>query len=194
MQRHPEKGQRETRGRSSWKTEEIHDTGNGGGWGGSLLEEALLAFETQDPNVEQYMKVAAAVQNAIQHYHVIYDEKKKKKRATTQTSLNHFFKRVERIVSIRNQNLCHQHQAWVTPQLVLCLLLLMILQLYQLPPPPSVTLLACSLDAIPYVPAVIICYFTFQGCTIRLKMFSLFSVFDFYVLFMWKMQDQTSQP
>ena len=44
------------------------------------------------------MKVAAAVQNAIQHYRVIYDEKKKKK-ATTQTSLNHFFKRVERIVS-----------------------------------------------------------------------------------------------
>ena len=62
--------------------------------GFSLFEEALLVFEAQDPNVEQYMKVAAAVQNAIQCYRVIYDEKK---RATTQTSLDHFFKRVDRI-------------------------------------------------------------------------------------------------
>ena len=53
-----------------------------------LLEKALLVFEAQDPNVAQYMKVAAAVQNAIQSYHVIYDEKN---RAATQTSLDHFF-------------------------------------------------------------------------------------------------------
>ena len=39
--------------------------------GFSLLEEALLVFEAQDPNVEQYMKLAAAVQNAIQGYYVI---------------------------------------------------------------------------------------------------------------------------
>ena len=56
--------------------------------GFSVLEEGLLVFEAQDPNVEEYMKVAAAVQNAMQCYHVIYDEKK---RATTQTSLDHFF-------------------------------------------------------------------------------------------------------
>ena len=49
--------------------------------GFSLLEEALLAFETLDPNVEQYMKFAAAVQNAIQHYRAIYDERKKKKKS-----------------------------------------------------------------------------------------------------------------
>ena len=48
--------------------------------GFSLFEEALLVFEARDLNVEQYMKVAAAIQNAIQCYHVIYDEKK---RATT---------------------------------------------------------------------------------------------------------------
>ena len=42
------------------------------------------------------MKVAAAVQNAIQCYRVIYDEKK---RATTQASLDRFFKRVDRIES-----------------------------------------------------------------------------------------------
>ena len=53
-----------------------------------LFEEALLVFEAQDPNIERYTKVAAAVQNAIQCYRVIYDEKK---RATTQTSLGRFF-------------------------------------------------------------------------------------------------------
>ena len=47
--------------------------------GFSFFEEALLVFETQDQNVEQYMKFAAAIQNAIQCYCVIYDEKKKKK-------------------------------------------------------------------------------------------------------------------
>ena len=62
----------------------------------SLFEEALLVFEAQAPNVEQYMKVAAAVQYAIQYYCVIYDEKK---RATTQISLDPFFKRVNRIES-----------------------------------------------------------------------------------------------
>ena len=60
--------------------------------GFSLFEETLLVFEAQDPNVERYTKVAAAVQNAIQCYHVIYDEKKK---ATTQTSLDCFFRRVD---------------------------------------------------------------------------------------------------
>ncbi|XP_057390086.1 tigger transposable element-derived protein 1-like isoform X2 [Balaenoptera acutorostrata] len=64
--------------------------------GFSLFEEALVVFEAQDPNVERYTKVAAAVQNAIQCYRVIYDEKK---RATTQTSLDRFYKRVDRIKS-----------------------------------------------------------------------------------------------
>ena len=45
--------------------------------GFSLFEEALLVFEVQDPSVEGYMKVAAAVQNAIQCYCFIYDEEKK---------------------------------------------------------------------------------------------------------------------
>ena len=64
--------------------------------GFSLCEEALLVFEAQDQNVDWYMKPAAAIQNAIQCYHVIYD---KKKRATTQTSLGRFLKRVDRIES-----------------------------------------------------------------------------------------------
>ena len=66
--------------------------------GFSLFEEALLVFEAQDPNVEQYTKVAEAIQNAIQCYPVIYDEKK---RVTNQTSLDCFFKRVDRIESSR---------------------------------------------------------------------------------------------
>ena len=43
----------------------------------SLFEEALLVFEAQDLNVERYTKAAAAIQNAIRCYRVIYDEKKK---------------------------------------------------------------------------------------------------------------------
>ena len=73
-------------------------------WGFSLFEKAWLAFEAQDPNTEWYMKVVAAVQNEIQCYHVIYDEKK---RATTQTSLDHFFKKIE-LNPARNQIFCHQ--------------------------------------------------------------------------------------
>ena len=48
-----------------------------------LFEETLLVFEAQDPNVEQYTKVAAVVQNAIQCCCVIYDKENEKKRATT---------------------------------------------------------------------------------------------------------------
>ncbi|XP_033292743.2 histone-lysine N-methyltransferase SETDB2 isoform X5 [Orcinus orca] len=50
----------------------------------------------QDPNVEQYTKTAAAVKNATQCSHVIYD---RKRRATTQTSRDHFVKRVKRTES-----------------------------------------------------------------------------------------------
>ena len=64
--------------------------------GFSLFDQALLVLEAQDPNVARYMRVAAAIQNAVQCYCVIYDEKK---RATTQTSLGHFFRRVDRIES-----------------------------------------------------------------------------------------------
>ena len=43
--------------------------------------EALLVFEAQDPNTKWYTKVAAAIQNPIQLYSVIHDEKNT--RATT---------------------------------------------------------------------------------------------------------------
>ena len=41
------------------------------------MEEALLVFEAQDLNIEPYKKFAAIIHNAIQCYHVIYDEEKK---------------------------------------------------------------------------------------------------------------------
>ena len=54
--------------------------------GFSLFQEALLVFEAQDPNVEQCMKIAVAVQSAT----VTEDEEK---RATAQMSLDLFFSR-----------------------------------------------------------------------------------------------------
>ena len=64
--------------------------------GFSLFEETLLVYKVQEPNIEKYIKIAAPVQNAIQHYYSIYDEKN---RATTQISLDCFFKKVDRIES-----------------------------------------------------------------------------------------------
>ena len=58
------------------------------------LRKHLLDFETQDPNVEWYTSVETTVQNAIQCYHLICEEKKQ---ATIQTLLDHFFNRVDRI-------------------------------------------------------------------------------------------------
>ena len=98
------------------------------------------------------------------------------KRATTiQISLDIFSRGRVELNPARNQNLCHQHQPWVKLQVVLSLLLLMILCLYHL---QSVTLLACSLDASPRMPAIVLYNCTFQD-TIRLKMLSLFFVFFF---------------
>ena len=48
--------------------------------GFSFFEEALLVVEAQDQNIEWYMKVAAATQNAIQCYMSSKMRKKKKKR------------------------------------------------------------------------------------------------------------------
>ena len=57
--------------------------------------KARLVVESQDPNVEQHTEFAATIQNAVQCYCVIHDEGK---RATTQTLLDHFFMRIDRIV------------------------------------------------------------------------------------------------
>ena len=75
--------------------------------GFSSFEEALLVSEAQDLNTEPYEKFAAIIHNAIQCYHIIYDEEK---RATTQTSQDCFFKKVDRIDSNKEPDLCHHRQ------------------------------------------------------------------------------------
>ena len=67
--------------------------------GFSLFEKALLDFVTWDLNLEQYTKVAAAIENAVHHYRDIYD--KTKTRAATSISLDHCFKGVDAIGSSR---------------------------------------------------------------------------------------------
>ena len=101
--------------------------------GFSLFKGTLLVFEAQDPNVERYRKVAAAVQNAIQCYHVIYDEKK---RATIQISLDHFLKRVDRIESSEEPEPVPSMSG--VSEIAACppSPIAEILQLYHLPPPP----------------------------------------------------------
>ena len=78
-----------------------------------LFGKALLVFDAQDLNIEQDTKLAATVQNAIQCYHLIYDEGEKK--ATTQTSLDHFF--LKGISSV--QSLSHV-LLFVTPGTAAC--------------------------------------------------------------------------
>ena len=91
----------------------------------ALFEEALLGFEAQDPSVGWYMKVAVAIQNVIQYYRGIYDEKK---RATTQTLLDCSFKKADRIESSKEPDPVPS-TAGMKSQLAFCLLLLMTLQL-----------------------------------------------------------------
>ena len=79
----------------------IHDIGNGKGilfiWGG------IVSFWGTGPECREYMKVAAAIQNSGQCYHVIED---KKKRVTAQTSLDNFLKRLDRIESSKGTRTC----------------------------------------------------------------------------------------
>ena len=56
----------------------------------SKFEEGLQLLEGQDPNVERFLKVQSTIQDALNCYHLIYDEKKRK---TTQTSINSYFSR-----------------------------------------------------------------------------------------------------
>ena len=67
----------------------------------ALFEGAPLVLGAQDQSIQQYRKVAAAIWNAIQCCHVIYD---KKKRATIQ------IRRWIELKPARNRNLCQQCQ------------------------------------------------------------------------------------
>ena len=146
---------------SNRRTEEIHDAGKGKG--SSLSEAALSAFEAQDLNTERYTKAAVAVQNAIQCYHVIYDEKK---RATTQASLDPFFKKVDNstcsqqgtrtcAVSVRCEWNCS------LPSVACCWRSFSSAISHFLSFLQSVTLFTCSPDASSCWPALILFYCTF---------------------------------
>ena len=79
------------------------------------------------------------------------------------------------LVPARNQNLYHQQRAWVNhslPSVSDCWQSFSSTISHFLPHLWSVALLACSLDASPWMPAVVL-YFS-RYCSIRLKMFSLF--------------------
>ena len=105
----PEKGRRETRGRrSNRRTVEIHDTRNGKGifflWGGTVSFWGTGPKQNGTQRLQQpfRMQSSATVSSMM-----------RKSRAATHTSWDHFFKRVDRIKSSKEPDLCHQCQAWV---------------------------------------------------------------------------------
>ena len=114
------------------------------------------------------MKFAAAIQNAIHGYCIIYD---KKKRLTIQTSLDHFFKRVDRTESNKEPEpgpltsgvseiaACPPSPINST---ISCLFFLL----------QSVILLACLCGASLCVPAFVLYYCTFVCvCFLKLTLF-----------------------
>ncbi|KAB0381454.1 hypothetical protein FD755_009238 [Muntiacus reevesi] len=148
----------------------------------SLFEEALFIFESQDLNVEQYTKVAADIPNAIQYYHIIYDEKE---RATTQKSLDSFFKRMDRIESSEEPEPVPSTSGTNATATCPHLLLMITLQLYHLPPPlpPPVRNSSCLLTRCQPLSAsycTVLIYFS-RFCTIRLKRMSFLCVFLYYL-------------
>ena len=154
--------------------------------GFSLLEEALLVFEAQDSNVESYRKVAAAIQNAIQCYRVIYDGEKK--RTTTQTSLDHFFKRVDRIESSKEPEPVPSTSGM--SEIAACPLSPTADNPSPLPSPTSSpssssnSSCLCTRCQPLYASCCTVLLHFSRCCTVRLKMF--FCVFIFYVLFACK--------
>ena len=132
-------------------------------WGGTG------SVETWDVNFGWYRKVAGAVQKAIQHYYIIHNEKN---RATTQTLLDHFFKREDRTcdITVRHEWNCSLPSKCYCPWFFSSSTshLLSLLQ--------SVILPAFSLDA---SHCTALPYFS-RYSTVKLKMFPFF-VFAFLI-------------
>ena len=156
---------------------------------GTAKKHQAIMMETKVKIIERVERCEKMVDVAHSYtcYHVLYDEKK---RATTQTSLDRFFKRADRIESSKEPDLCHQCQAWVKLQFALRLLLLTILQLYRLPPhlPPPVSNSSCLFTRCQplYASCWTVPLYLSRYCTVRLKMFYFLCLFVFYVLFVWK--------
>ena len=108
-------------------------------------------------------------------------------RSPTQTSLDGIFKRVDRIESSKEPEPVPSTSC--VSEIAACprLLLLMILQPYHLPPPlpPPVSNSSCLFTRCqpPYARCCTVLLYFSRCCTVRLKIFSLFFVFVFYVLF-----------
>ena len=158
--------QRKDKGRQEEEevTEEIHDTGNGKGiffiWGGTVSfwgtgHEHRMVHKCCSSHSEC---------NPVLPCHLW-----RKNRATTQTSLDRFFKRVDRTESSKEPELvpsmsgmseiaaCPVSYCWGSFSSTISHLPSLFW---------SVTLLACSLDASACMPVVVLYYCTFQGAVL----------------------------
>ena len=125
----------------------------------SSFEEALLVVKAQDWKLNGTQRSPPVVQKTIQCY-VTYD---KKRRASIQTSLGWFFRKVDRIESSKESEPASTSGV---SEIALRLLLRTILQLLHPPPPlpPPVSNSSCLFaQCQPCMPAVVLYYCTFQG-------------------------------
>ena len=158
----------------------------------SLFEEALFNFEAQNPNVKWYtrfriqssatmspMPRKRKVLNPVPFFSCVWYFI-----STSKKSLEHFFQEGSYRWMQQGTRTCDTNirceQNCCSPSIYnfryVSSIIPHFLSLLQ-----SVTLLACSLNISPWMPAVILYYCTFQG-TVRFKMLYIF----FYVLIMWK--------
>ena len=150
-----------------------------------LFEGAPLVWEVQDPNVECYLKVAAAVQNAAQYHHVTYD---KKKQSFCIDITGSFFSRgwIE-LNPARNQtcaiNVRHEWDCSL-PSVSCCWQSFTSTIGQPLPAPVSNT--SCLFSRCQPVCQLLYCiplYFS-RYCTVRLE--NVFFIFVIFNVFLWK--------
>ena len=122
-------------------------------WGGAII----LAFEALDLNTKQYTKVATAVQTANQGYHVVYD--KDRKSCSPGIRLDHFCQRLDRIESSKEWEpvLSVSGMSWIAVCSCSWQSLSSAISHF-LPLLQSLSLLSCSLNTSPCVPAAVLYY------------------------------------
>ena len=143
--------------------------------GSSSFEEALWNVEAHDLSVERCLVYEGCNSPSGWNPGLPRHLQWEKNRATTQTSLDQVFQRVDRTESSKEAR--PSCQEWVRSQLALRLLSPRTLQLYRFHMPSpllSVTLLACSLDASPCMPAVHCTTVRFKALHCKIKIVSFF--------------------